>query len=456
MMQQLQKYHRTSPESNSPLAVLLAPTGVASFLVGGQTIHSRLHIPPKHKTTDLKGEKLKTFCKSLANTVYFFIDERSFIGTKLMCGIDVRLRQLRPDQQDQPFGGLSLILIGDIGQLSPVCDRPVFMPDNASSWSYDVQRAFMLHRQFNQAVILEVPQRQTGEDLVSVRFRDALCRLRCGLSTLDDWNFFMTRRMSNLPPNERADFELAPHIFTTNDEADSFNQKRLSGLQTAVARIQALHTGPGAQNATFDDVGLESVLYLAVNARVMLIANLWTQAGLVNGATGTVRGLVYDFDRQPPQIPTSIFVEFDTYTGPSFPGFSNCVPICPLKRTWANTDGVMCSRTMPPLALAFGRTVHKEQGNTLRKAAIHLGDREFTPGLSYVALSRVKRFEDLAFIEHFPFERLPKQFTSKALKERMLEDERVSKLGCNFQILLINVQSESGKTIGPILNKHKL
>lgn len=82
------------------------------------------------------------------------------------------------------------------------------------------------------------------------------------------------------------------------------------------------------------------------------------------------------------------------------------VPIAPTTATWQGPHKITCSRKQLPLRLAYGITVHKAQGLTLDHAVIHLGDKDFQRGLSFVACSRVRSLRALAFSERFPASRL--------------------------------------------------
>ena len=83
------------------------------------------------------------------------------------------------------------------------------------------------------------------------------------------------------------------------------------------------------------------------------------------------------------------------------------IPIAPLTAKWEHGDKVL-ARTQFPLRLAWAITVHKSQGLTLDKAVIELGEVDFTPGLSFVAMSRVKKLSGLLFKTSFPIHRLQK------------------------------------------------
>ena len=86
----------------------------------------------------------------------------------------------------------------------------------------------------------------------------------------------------------------------------------------------------------------------------MLIANLWVEAGLVNGAVGTVTSICYE-NASPPDLPLAVMVKFDNYSGPTLP--DQTVPITPIRRSWS-TSASNCSRLQLPLKLAWAVTIH--------------------------------------------------------------------------------------------------
>jgi ATP-dependent exoDNAse (exonuclease V) alpha subunit len=158
----------------------------------------------------------------------------------------------------------------------------------------------------------------------------------------------------------------------------------------------------------------------------MLTANLQTETGLVNGSMGTVQDIIFQEDQGPPSLPIALLISFDNYKGPTIASLEGerVVPITPIRRTWNSKSGASCSRMQVPVRLAWAITVHKSQGLTLRRAKIDLGDKEFTSGLSFVAVSQVRTLEDLLF-KPFNFERLRRIKGCKRLQERIDEEKRL-------------------------------
>ena len=202
----------------------------------------------------------------------------------------------------------------------------------------------------------------------------------------------------------------------------------LRSLNSPIAKINAVHTGGREAKRANSDVakGLEAQLLLAKGCRIMLTSNLWTETGLVNGSMGTVQDILFEEEEGPPALPKAVFVKFDKYNGPTIKTLEGheVVPIAPIKRSWEDKNGTVCSRLQIPLCLAWAITVHKSQGLTLEKARIDIGNREFAAGLTFVALSRVHSLNNIC-LRQFSLDRLEHIKNCKRLKERKDEEARL-------------------------------
>lgn len=117
------------------------------------------------------------------------IDEYSFVGQSLFGWIDCRCRQAT-GLANQAFDGLSVILVGDIAQLSPVGDKPLFH----SLLKSDKQiQGHLIYQEFKQVVTLSVNHRVDGKSNDQGCFRDLLIRVRNGESTIADWQKLLSR-----------------------------------------------------------------------------------------------------------------------------------------------------------------------------------------------------------------------------------------------------------------------
>ena len=403
---------------------ILAYTGKASFNVNGVTLHSLLKLPIGSKRhCDLKGIPLQQLQSNLENVQYLIIDEYSFVGQSLLGWIDNRCRQAT-GRTDMTFGRISVILVGDIAQLPPVGDRPLYhsMPKT------DKQiQGFLLYHEFKKVVKLTVNQRVQGNNIKQSNFREMLTRARHGESTESDWHSLISRipdKVDNVIEFENNSVRLCYH----KEKVAELNMSKLKRLSQPIAIIKARHS-IGAQKLSADDMGgLEPIVHLSKGAKVMLTMNLWTDVGLCNGALGTVLDFVYADGQQPPCLPIRVLVQFDDeYKGPSVSSmFQRCVPICPITQV-SDSLGKKYERQQLPLKLAWAMTIHKCQGLTLTKAWIDLGSSERTPGITYVALSRVKKLQDL-LIEPMTLERLQAVKNSTNFKFRLEEENRLDML----------------------------
>ncbi|XP_020896155.1 uncharacterized protein LOC110235051 [Exaiptasia diaphana] len=397
-----------------------ATTGKASYNIRGVTIHSLLKLPVGPRgNKELSGQSLSRLQDNLKDIEYILIDEYSMLGQTTLGWIDKRCKQAKAIY-NRIFGGLSVILIGDPGQLPPVADKPLYhaQPSNPIG-----EQGYLAYKMFDMAVKLTVNQRVHGTSYEQQQFRDLLLRLRKGESTKEDWQLLLTRQPCSV--ENIADFNNATRLFYSNDEVSSYNHEQLNKLQQPCANINARHSSTTAKNLPSDELsGLEPVLYLAKGAKVMLTMNLWASVGLCNGATGTVIDIIYELGHMPPDLPIAVIVKFDDYRGPAFiEELQSCVPICPITASAQLFEGVH-ERQQLPLRLAYALTIHKSQGLTLAKAWVDIGKSEKTPGVSYVAISRVKTLSSLV-LEPMTFERLTSVKSSATLHYRLEEESRL-------------------------------
>jgi len=269
-------------------------------------------------------------------------------------------------------------------------------------------------------------------------FLDILSRVSNGEVSQEDYKILKKRFICNVSRDEENKFSNALRLYATKKGVEKHNLDKLhklldeNGNYVAIARIAAKHHGSGASSGTVDDAGgLEPVLYLGVGSRVMLRSNLFVRRGLVNGSLGTVVDILYARGKFPPEdTPDIIMVKFDGYTGPVI-GPENVVPLSTISQSWS-CNGSSCTRQQFPIVLSYACTIHKSQGLTLDKvnalnfyllvvfviwftvihldsffcfqAVIDIGTREFSLGITYVGLSRVKCLEGI-LLQPVAFER---------------------------------------------------
>ncbi|XP_065826022.1 uncharacterized protein [Oscarella lobularis] len=431
--------------------ILAAPTGVAAFNIGGQTLHSLLRIPlQKTSFSDVQGPSLRDLQERFEDVRYLIIDEMSMVGRHQLSLIHRRLCQALPQGACESFGGISLIFFGDMGQLPPVGDSPLYR--SAATEGSATNQGRQLYMTFDVVVQLTKIIRQSGNDELQIKFRDALQRLRDGCPSYEDWNdLYMSRNFARHDQlgDVKTSFRDAVRLFACRENVAEFNFNCLKNSNKPVAVINADHNCTEAKNANEEDAGeLYARVRLCEGARVMLTSNLWTEMGLVNGSMGYVVAILYQPGAKPPALPTAVVVQMDKYNGPTWGG-ERCVPICPIERTWPSSTGnrkSSCKRRQLPIQLAWAVTVHKSQGLTLDRAVIDIGKREFAPGITYVGFSRVRHINH-CLIQGFDYARISNLSKSKSYKQRLNEDKRLDGLARRTEKTFQSLAGNSNDTV---------
>lgn len=424
----LQQAARAQSKRNPILRA--APTGVASNIINGQTLHSLLRLPVDSSFRPLseRPQVLSALQRIFRGVKYLVIDEKSMLGLRMLGWVDRRLREIFPEQRDEFFGGISIILIGDFFQLPPVRQKPLYTEAN-QSLSPDDQYGLNAYFAFEKSVFLTTVQRQVGEEQAA--FRQALLELREMKVAPESWQLLSSRCAVNLTQEERDQFRDALHIYPTKRKVQEHNHERMIRLDSPAIYVRAKNSGAGADKASSQEAGnLSQKFPVCVGCRVMLTRNIWPEVGLVNGALGTVNDISWaegaDPERDPPSI---ILVAFDKYSGPSFtPDGSDApyqdsegkliVPIQPTRQDFQYKNNA-CWREQFPLVIAYAITVHKAQGVTLSRAVCDVSDPEFASGLSYVAVSRVSTLGGLMFDSPFSMDRVSRNTPGRTMQLRI-------------------------------------
>ncbi|XP_078371416.1 ATP-dependent DNA helicase Pif1-like [Oculina patagonica] len=402
--------------------ILTGTTGMAGYNIQGCTAHSAVQLPVRnYNNNDLQGAALQRLQLRLSGKHYLILDEMSMLGQRTLAWLNKRLRQTT-GKLHVPLGGISVILLGDFGQLPPVGDRAIY---SSPSGSVLGDHGHSIYTLFVTVVILMENVRQAGNNPEAEMFRELLLNIRDGKITQDDWQ----KRQERTPLNVRMeDFTDAVRLFFDKQSVAKYNFEKLHSLGTPIVRISAVHSGRNARAAKSDDAGgLDSEIFLSRGAAVMLTSNLWQEVGLCNGATGVVQDLLFHPDRPPPCLPITALVQFPQYTGQAFlEDNPQTVPIPPHLFEW-ESEGQRLSRQQLPLRLRYAMTIHKSQSQTLSQAVIDLGKAERAAGCSFVAASRVRSLQNVVF-QPMSFQRLQSIGKSKQLQQRLHEEERLRHL----------------------------
>ena len=352
-----------------------APTGCAAVqLPGGQTLHSLLKLPvlkDGESLEKLDGAALKDLQERLSAMKLLIIDEKGIqllishclilicffsgmVGLSRLHQIDVRLRQGMCSTD--AFGGVSVMLAGDLRQLPPVGDLALF---STSDGKDEAKLGRILYKMFDlMSFQLSQQMRQAGDR--NQRIRDILERFCSGDFTEDDWRFMSSRDFERLDSKEQEEFQTSGLLMAAyKKDLVDFNKQKLVSLGTPIFKVVARNS-PASGSAFDADTadGLQQSIYLARNCRVLLTRNLWTEKKLVNGSVGTVIKIIFS-ENNKTDLPDMVLVKFDSYTGPSFlDDEERVVPICPSTANW-RSKGQNYTRRQFPFLMAYGISIHK-------------------------------------------------------------------------------------------------
>jgi ATP-dependent DNA helicase PIF1 len=270
---------------------------------------------------------------------------------------------------DKAFGGLNILLFGDFKQLEPIGGIPLSNRETLST-AAGVHEGIMIFDQFLNVVTLTEVRRQADDS--QKQFREVLGRLRDCKSTDDDYQFLRTRIRGVAPETDEIENGEYLYIVPTLALVAEHNSDMLESLIRAnnsrKLKLLAIHNCPAANKKPADDYcGLESEIVLAIGARVMINNNIWTEKGLINGAFGTIRQIVFASGVGPPNLPDAIVVQMDEpYNGPCLPGYPRHVVLSTLENK-SQSGNVFHSREQFPIMLSWAITICKCQGyNSLK------------------------------------------------------------------------------------------
>ena len=441
---------------NSSVQVV-APTGNAAFLVGGQTIHSFFKIPVrsnKEKKTELLplgGEAAAAVQNNFSGLKLLIVDERSMVGLHMLAYMEHHAKIGMKNTQ-QPWGGVPCVLFfGDDAQLRPVLDRPVYSKNNDTPSG---MKGELNWAKFTEAVSLHMVCRQGDNERM---LKSVLNDMRTHNISDQQLQWLQSFQWHNLEQRYKGR-NIAQHLdehalfaYPTHQLVWQRNQQKIKQLNenVPVASVKAINSGPHTKRGAGPDAsgGLHHLVYLCRGMKVMLVCNVWTSQGLYNGATGEVVDIVYPNSIKPTDPnaqPTFVMVRFTSYSGPAFiESDPKVVPVAPVQRR--GNCACRCKRTQIPLAASYAVTVWKTQGMSIGKdqsfqhIVINPGQTSVekrNPGLTYTALSRARsagseeEFPDFAWDKRYllSHDQFTKPIKGKAIDLRDREMRRISRL----------------------------
>jgi len=371
-------------EQSSKRSIVVAPTGVAAINAGGMTIHSFFQLPFSPFVPGAKIESRFDFGKEkrkiISSLDLLIIDEISMVRSDLLDAIDSVLRRFR--DRYKPFGGVQLLMIGDLQQLTPVVT-----PDDERMLApyYDTPYFFgskALAKIEYVTIQLEKVYRQQDDTFLTL-----LNHIREGHPTADDLALLNARYQPAFVPQPNEGYI---RLTTHNQMANNYNESELKKLSGRAYTYRAKIEG------TFPDYSYPTAetLVLKEGAQVMFVKN--DPSGEHRYYNGRIGHVTLAEDNR-----------LEVYC----PGDAEAIEVEPLE--WENARYTLNDQTREietevlgkfsqlPLRLAWAITIHKSQGLTFERAIID-ASLSFAPGQVYVALSRCKTLEGMALASRIP------------------------------------------------------
>lgn len=362
--------------------IVVAPTGVAAINAGGVTIHSFFQLPfgpivpdapQEERSSHLNVQKInRTKLKIMRSLDLLVIDEVSMVRADLLDAVDAVLRKVR--RSTVPFGGVQLLMIGDIQQLSPVAkpeEWELLSPYYKSVYFFDSKVL-----QKTPYICVELKHIYRQNDIAFINILNQIRNNNIDMQSLDMLN-------SRFMPDFKADDKDEYITLTThNYQADEINEKKLASIKSKTLSFDAEVEGIFPESAYPTKEHLE----LKVGAQVMFVKNDPSpEKKFYNGKIGKIvsynedDGIAVQCDDQ--------IIEVNALKWQNFEYKIN-------EETQEIEEKEIGSFTQIPLKTAWAITIHKSQGLTFKKVILN-AEMAFAHGQVYVALSRCTSLEGL-------------------------------------------------------------
>jgi ATP-dependent DNA helicase PIF1 len=366
-------------------------TGAAALLIGGRTLNSFAGIGLADKEAKEYARFMKKEVRDRWRACHtLIIDEISMVDQHTFDLIDQVARLVR--EKNVPFGGVRLIMAGDMAQIPPVAKAPRIQhfAFEARAWGLVEPRIFNFTYSHRQAGAPE--------------FGQLLSNVRMGVCTDAASDAFM----ECLARQHDSD-ALITYMFPHRARVDTMNASKLAELPGSIRIFEATEVvATEKDRERLKDLRAPMSLELKLGAQVMLLKNISVRARLVNGSVGTVKRieenyLVINFpgcDGSKARIDhegkeDEYGEEYDLEDD-DIELTRTCFEVRERDKTSATGDRLVASRTQFPIMLAYAMTVHVAQGQTITNPIVADIGSAFEFGQAYVVLSRIQRIEQLA------------------------------------------------------------
>lgn len=360
--------------------VVVAPTGIAAINAGGVTIHSFFQLPFAPYVPDTKFMSAQTFHKFgkekiniIRSMDLLVIDEVSMVRADLLDAIDAVLRQYR--DRHKPFGGVQILMIGDLQQLAPVVkeeDWQLLSPYYDTAFFFGSRTL-----KETEYVTIELKKVYRQSDTTFLNLLNKIRENTADESVLAELN---KRYLPGFRPKEEEGYI---RLTTHNYQAQQYNDRQLTALPGQSYRFRAKTEGTFPESAYPAD----EILTVKKGAQIMFIKNDSSgEHRFYNGKIGLVTDVCKDGIRvRGNGDAESFLLETEEWTNSKY----TLNPV-----TKEITEEVEGRFRQYPVRLAWAITIHKSQGLTFERAIID-ANASFAHGQVYVALSRCKSLEGL-------------------------------------------------------------
>ena len=417
-----------------PYVIRTAFCGTAAANIEGQTLHSAFGFPFGNQFFSLSDKTRDVRRVALRNLKLVIIDEISMVKSDMLYMLDLKLQEIK-EISDIPFGGVGLLVFGDMMQLKPVMGNYIFERPTNSQFrtTHDIEPRWNLFK----SIILEKNHRQ-GKDK---QYADLLNRVRVAQHTEEDIQILNSR----IRKRGHDDLKNANVIIAaTKKECATANMKHVARLPGKLLRLIATHFHQTRKNfkpridsrdSSVGSTQFVHELLLRKNAKVIVIHNIDTLDSLTNGqlgvfvdATETKEGavdlLIVKLQNQ--KAGTENRKKHPNLAA-NFPGcvFLERVSLAYSLRKGGGDSGATATVIQFPLRLAHGVTAHKFQGQTVpapTSVALYL-DSVFDPSQAYVMLSRVQNINQVFIVDSFNPKKL---YISSSAHEELKRLQKIS------------------------------
>jgi hypothetical protein len=434
-----------------------AYTGIAASIIDGRTLHVLTAMPLKGVRSAKTMKKLALYWK---NKKYLIIDEMSMLSRQFLAKLSKILTTIlcsnEEGDDELPFGGLNVILVGDFHQFPPVVSgraAPLYYPNDPRLDHMDALIGREIYEQFS--IVVQLRRQIRVDDPV---WQDLLQHVRYGNCRKDHIDLLRSLIVTN-PESPKTDYDsdpwklailVTPRHGVRTQWNTAVSKKACAADGTSLLLSPAIDNIEGRSPSLVDRfailrkagneerAGLMKMVELAIGMPVMVTMNVHTELDIANGSRGTITGIVLHPDEKKDEDheclwklshpPLYVLVRLERTKIGHLSGLPpHVVPISPIAKTFNIIVGEMkktVTRTQLPLTTAHAFTDFRSQGQTIVPVIVDIGrppTGKLTAFNAYVMLSRAKGRRWIRLLRDFD-EQLFQQHPSEYLR---MEDERL-------------------------------